>query len=43
MVLSSSSFGQTYERVRVPADLDPDLRDAIVRFPFTYSRFIAPP
>ena len=41
MVLASSSFGQTYERVRVPADLNPDLRDAIDRFPFTYSRFIA--
>ena len=41
MVLASSSFGQTYERVRVPADLNPDLRDAIGRFPFTYSRFIA--
>jgi hypothetical protein len=43
MVFASSSFGQTYERVRLPADLDPDLRDAIGRFPFTYSRFIAAP
>jgi len=42
MVLSSSSFGQTYERVRVPADLNPDLRDAMARFPFTYSRFVVP-
>ena len=42
MVLASSSFGQTYERVQVPANLDPDLRDAIGRFPFTYSRFIVP-
>ena len=41
MVLASSTFGQTYERVRVPADLNPDLRDAIGRFPFTYSRFVA--
>ena len=41
MVFASSSFGQTYERVRVPADVNPDLRDAIGRFPFTYSRFIA--
>ena len=40
MVLSSSSFGQTYEPVRVPVDLNPDLRDAMNRFPFTYSRFI---
>jgi hypothetical protein len=40
MVFANSSFGQTYDRVRVPADLNPDLRDAIARFPFTYSRFI---
>jgi hypothetical protein len=41
MVFANSSFGQTYERVRLPAVLDPDLRDAIERYPFTYSRFAA--
>jgi hypothetical protein len=39
MVFADSSFGQNYDPVRVPANLNPDLRDAIDRFPFTYSRF----
>jgi len=39
MVLANSTFGQTIERVQVPADVDPALHDAIDRFPFTYSRF----
>jgi hypothetical protein len=42
MVLANSPFGHTYDRVRAPANLHPELRDAMARFPFTYSRFIAP-
>jgi len=42
MVFCSSGFGQTFEPVHVPANLNPDLREAIERFPFTYSRFIVP-
>ena len=40
LVFADSIFGQTYQRVHVPPDVDPALRDAMARFPFTYSLFI---
>jgi hypothetical protein len=39
IVLADSLFGQTYESVTVPRDLEPEFQDVRRRFPFTYSNF----
>jgi hypothetical protein len=39
IVLANSLFGQTYERMGIPPALEPEFREAVLRFPFTYSNF----